>query len=123
MLSNSPRVLVVDDDEMVRAVVVRTLITAGFEVLEADCFDAAMQILHRTATHSPVQLLLTDVNMPGAESGNDLAEIATEVWPGLKVLVMTGRLLQGEEQRYQVILKPFRRAALVEAVVRVMNAT
>ncbi len=79
-------VLVVEDDADVRAYVVETLSALNYSVREAANAEAALGIL---SASGPVDLLLTDVVMPGM-NGRNLAEAAKLRRPGLKVLYMTG---------------------------------
>jgi two-component system NtrC family sensor kinase len=79
-------VLVVEDDPDVRAYVVETLSALNYSVREAANAEAALRILDDSG---PVDLLLTDVVMPGM-NGRVLAEAAQLRRPGLKVLYMTG---------------------------------
>ncbi|MEA2888434.1 MAG: hypothetical protein QOD11_2794, partial [Bradyrhizobium sp.] len=79
-------VLVVEDDADVRAYVVESLSALNYNVREAANAEAALRIL---ADSGPVDLLLTDVVMPGM-NGRALAEAARQRRPGLKVLYMTG---------------------------------
>jgi two-component system, NtrC family, sensor kinase len=79
-------VLVVEDDADVRAYVVETLSELNYSVRQASNAEAALSILDGP---DPVDLLLTDVVMPGM-NGRSLAEAAKQRRPGLKVLYMTG---------------------------------
>ena len=65
------------------------LIDAGFEVIEAEHAAEAVAILERTA--NAIQILFTDVHMPGAMDGFALAQLARRNWPWLKVLVASGK--------------------------------
>src|SRR5262249_7540517 len=79
-------VLVVDDDDGVRAYVAETLSSLGYSVLQANSGEAALEVLRE---HPQTGLLLTDVVMPGM-NGRQLAEAAQAMTPRLKVLYMTG---------------------------------
>ena len=79
-------VLVVEDDPRVRELAMATLAELGYEVCEAGDATAALALL---ATGRPVSLLFTDIVMPGM-NGRRLAELATELRPGLPVLYTTG---------------------------------
>jgi two-component system NtrC family sensor kinase len=79
-------VLVVEDDPDVRAYVVETLMALNYRVREAANAEDALHLLDDSAA---VDLLLTDVVMPGM-NGRSLAEAAQQRRPGLKVLYMTG---------------------------------
>ena len=80
------RVLVVDDEAMVRMLVREVLDDFGFTSLEAGDGAAALEILRSDAS---VDLLVTDVGMPNM-NGRQLADAARRLRPGLKVLFITG---------------------------------
>ncbi len=82
----SERVLVVEDDPGVRAFVASALRELGYAVRTAPNGPTALSLLDR----EPVELLLTDVMMPGGISGPQLAHQAGERHPALKVLLMSG---------------------------------
>jgi len=79
-------ILVVEDDADVRAYVVDTLASLGYDVLEAKSGEDALQLMKE---YGNIGLLLTDVVMPGM-NGRKLAEEALRRNPQLKVLYMTG---------------------------------
>jgi CheY-like chemotaxis protein len=85
--SESPAILLVEDDEALRYAFARTLRGAGFRVLEAADTMAAIGILEGAA---PVDLLVTDVVMPGRPHGFALARMARLQRPGLKIVYLTG---------------------------------
>ena len=80
-------VLVVEDQESVRRVEVETLRRHGFDVVEADSAEAALQQMSDTPLS--LRLLVTDVVLPGM-TGRDLANRLIELQPGLKVLYTSG---------------------------------
>ncbi len=80
-------VLVVEDDESVRKLVCRILLANGYEVLSAQNSNEALAMCQRT--DKPINLLLTDVIMPGL-SGKVLADQLMQNYPGIKVLFMSG---------------------------------
>jgi CheY-like chemotaxis protein len=82
---SAPRVLVVEDEPLVRDVICDDLRDAGFRVDEAGDGDAALAKLH--ADHD---ILLTDIRLPGHLNGWDIAERAREVAPDIRVLYLTG---------------------------------
>jgi len=80
-------ILVVEDEEIVRAVAQRVLEQAGYTVLEAANGEEALQTL---AAHAgPVDLILSDVVMPHM-SGRELVEQLKVGWPNLRALLMSG---------------------------------
>ncbi|WGJ15952.1 PAS domain S-box protein [Methylocapsa sp. D3K7] len=80
-------VLVVEDDPRVRRVSVRRLKELGYAVIEADSGPAALLVLDR---EEPIDVLFTDIVMPGGMTGLDLAQEARKRRPELKVLVTSG---------------------------------
>ena len=122
-VTGTETVLVVDDDEIVRATVASMLEDLG-SVLVAQSGAEAIAILEKgIKTH----LLFTDVVMPGAISGRQLAERAIEIVSTLKILftsgytenaiVHNGRLDAGVE----LLSKPYRREQLAAKVRRVLD--
>ncbi len=88
LLADTGRIiLVVEDDADVRSVTVARLEDLGYRVLEADGASAALKTL---GTDNQIDLLFTDVVMPGGMNGIDLASRALELRPGLKVLFASG---------------------------------
>jgi two-component system, cell cycle sensor histidine kinase and response regulator CckA len=81
------RVLLVEDDVMVRRLVRETLRSRGYQVVDAGSAEDALQFLENEIR--PVDLLLTDLVMPGM-GGRRLAELLKARWPGLPVLYMSG---------------------------------
>ena len=113
------RILVVDDDRLTRAVVVRSLEDVGFVCVGVeDAVDAAMRL-----ERERFDLVLTDVDMPGI-SGLALA-CAICCWrPALPVLVMSGGAYEGEALRRGArafLQKPFSPATVVESVTAALT--
>ncbi len=117
-------VLVVEDNEDVRAYSTLILGELGYEVLEADDADAALAILK---SDRRIDLLFTDVVLPG-KSGRVLADAAAELRPGLKVLFTTGYsrnaiVHQGRlDAGVQLISKPFTFEQLATRVRDLLDA-
>jgi DNA-binding response OmpR family regulator len=84
--SRSNRVLVVEDEALVRMLVVQTLEEAGFAVREAAEAQGALEVLR---TDQAIGLMVTDVGLPGL-NGRRLADEARAQRPDMKVLFMTG---------------------------------
>ncbi|WP_219210637.1 PAS domain-containing protein [Variovorax boronicumulans] len=118
------RILVVEDDAVVRQIAVELLRDQGYEVLEAADGTAGMAWLEQ-APH--IDLLLSDVGLPGP-NGRQLADFALTRRPGIRVILMTGyaahvatdaALLQGN---VELMTKPFDADALLHKVNRMLGA-
>jgi signal transduction histidine kinase/CheY-like chemotaxis protein len=123
-LPRSGRVLVVEDEEPLRRAMVRMLERAGFEVLEAADGEAAL-----AHAGDPVDLLLTDVVMPGALTGVDVAAGLRERKEDLPVVYMTGHsdaLLEGitvdGTGGTSLLAKPFSEQELLALVAAALGA-
>lgn len=81
-------VLIVDDEELIRLVLVDQFREAGFRVADADSADAAFKIL--TQPKGALDLLVTDVRMPGATDGLSLASWTRECLPQTKIMIISG---------------------------------
>jgi two-component system cell cycle sensor histidine kinase/response regulator CckA len=79
--------LVVDDEEMVRRLAARMLVTLGYRVLEARDGHEAVRVLQRDAPR--IDGVLTDVAMPGL-GGKQLGDTIARCWPQIRVLYMSG---------------------------------
>ncbi len=86
-MSASGCVLVVEDEPLIRMDLVDYLSDAGFEVFEAAHADEAIVMLER---NSRIQILVTDVDMPGSMDGLKLSRAVRERWPPAKIVVMSG---------------------------------
>ena len=81
-------VLIAEDEPLIRMVACETLVDAGFSVIEAEHADAALAALHDAATR--VDVLFTDVQMPGSMNGAQLAHCVHAIWPAVRLLVTSG---------------------------------
>jgi len=81
------RVLLVEDEPLVREMASEDLAEAGFTVTPASDGDEALAILREGGAFDP---LFTDIRMPGATDGWDLAREAMRMIPGLRVIYATG---------------------------------
>ena len=117
-----PRIMVVEDEFLIRLTLVEALIDEGFDVIEASTADEALPILH---DDDSIELLLTDIQLPGQLDGKRLVECARKTRPGLPVLFMTGRPEPTAEaaaaplDRY--IAKPYTLAGICSEVRRLTS--
>ncbi len=118
-------VLIVEDDADVRSFTIEMVQDLGYRVLSAEDGSQALRLL---ASHPEVQLLFTDVILPGGMTGRQLADEAVRRQPGLKVLYTTGyarnaivhhgRLDPGVE----VVFKPFTYSEVAAKIRRVLDS-
>jgi PAS domain S-box-containing protein len=117
-------VLVVDDEEVIRMLITDVLEEAGYSVLEAADGGGGLKVLQSDAR---IDLLITDVGLPGGMNGRQLADAGRVLRPDLKVLFITGyaeNAVIGHghlEAGMQVITKPFAVEALGEKVRQMID--
>jgi CheY-like chemotaxis protein len=125
MSGEEKTVLVVEDDRDVREIALVVLEAAGYCVLEAASGDEAYRLLlSRTDLH--IDVLFTDVVMPGRLDGIDLAIAARALRPELRVLYATGfanlvRANRDNELRGPVLRKPYRPRELRRAITALVE--
>lgn len=116
------KVLVVEDSEALRDLVRELLADLGYVVHLASSGNDALALIKSGA---PLDLIFTDIVLPGGQNGFELVKEARETHPGIRALFMTGH------NRHQVIdqiravggvllNKPFRRKDMNEAIAKVM---
>jgi CheY-like chemotaxis protein len=117
-------VLLVEDEQALRAIVAETLRMAGYTVLEAS--DPKEALVVAAQSQPPIQLVITDVVLPG-QSGPETANQIRNAQPGVRVLLMSGytdRLLDGNalvEPGTPFLSKPFTIDALLRKVRAVLD--
>jgi two-component system NtrC family sensor kinase len=114
----SVAILVVEDQDDVRQLAAESLEECGHEVKTARTAEEALEILRCDAR---IQVLLTDIVLPGGMSGTDLVRKARELVPELKVLTISGNATEetNKESRFgrcAFLPKPFRPSDLTAAV-------
>jgi CheY-like chemotaxis protein len=90
-----PVILIVEDEALVRLSTVGTLEDAGFRMIEAGNSDEALKVL---AADFDIQLLFTDINMPGPIDGLALARQVRDRWPHIGIIVTSARRLSQPEE-------------------------
>jgi PAS domain S-box-containing protein len=110
-------ILVVEDNPGLRRIVVRQLKELGYRVREAENPAEALPIIER----GPIDLLFTDIVMPGGMDGFELMRLATERRPTLKILLTSGfpetKLdEQVDTARVRLLVKPYRKSDLARLV-------
>jgi PAS domain S-box-containing protein len=118
------KILVVEDQEDVRAVASGFLTDFGYQVVEA---PDGIVALRRLAEEPDIDLMFTDVVMPGGLNGFDLAQAAQQIRPDLLIVHTSGypkgALVHMEEPRLKdnIIMKPYRREELQRVILETLS--
>jgi CheY-like chemotaxis protein len=117
-------VLVVDDEGDLQEIAHTYLTEMGYSALRA---DNAASALNAVALHKDIDLMITDIIMPGGMNGVELAEKARELSPGLKVIYSSGypsdALIERNGTRIDgpMLRKPYHRADFEAIIQRTMG--
>ncbi len=116
-------ILAVEDSYGLRQVLARQLTGAGYHVLEASNGRAALDLVE---THGSIDLLLTDIVMPGGMNGHELARVAVQLRPNLKTLLTTGFSDTANAgavapSHIRILHKPYRKDELLRLVHEALN--
>ncbi|MFX0546751.1 ATP-binding protein [Roseovarius sp. S1116L3] len=123
-LGNGELILVVEDDDMVREATLKRLEALGYAVIESADGSGALQLL---AEGEPVDLVFSDVVMPGGISGYDLVGEVARHYPHVAVLLTSGHSsIRGALQTdagpvSELLKKPYSMAVLAQAVERALR--
>jgi len=121
MATRRPRVLVVEDDLVIRFDVADTLRDAGYAVIEAESGDHGLQLLK---SGIEFDLVCSDIRIPGSYDGNELARAIKATHPSIKVILMSGAAV-GEGMPPWAdgfLLKPFDTPQLLALVADMLIA-
>ena len=111
------RVLILDDDELVRSCLTEMLSDAGYEVVETgDPVDA----LGLPEPLGPPDVLITDIDLRSELNGFEVASYARHLWPKVRIILISGlpahRTGQSLDPRDRFIQKPFSNDRLLGAI-------
>ena len=87
-----PVILIVEDDALVLLDAADMIQSAGYDVLEASNADEAIKILE---SRSDIEVIFTDIEMPGSMNGLRLAEAVRGRWPPIKIIATSGHFQKG----------------------------
>ena len=110
------KVLVVEDEPLVRIDIADSLVDAGFEVIEAANAAEAIAALE---SYADIRLIFTDIDMPGSMDGLKLASAVRDRWPPVKIIVTSGhRNLRDDELPIEgrFFSKPYNHVEVANAV-------
>src|SRR6266851_7178017 len=109
-------ILLVDDEFTIRKLVSQSLQECGYEVLEAHCSRDAIELSEQH--EGTIDLLLSDIVMPGGITGVELARLLKLSRPDMKVILMSGydQTMLAGDTGWPFIPKPFKPSTLMESV-------
>ncbi len=112
-------ILVVEDEILIRFILADSLRDIGYQVLEAADGDEGLHILN---SGQVVDLLVTDVRMPGDIDGMELTRRSKSLAPGRPVIVCSAHLYKSEAlPADEFLAKPYSIAALAETIERLIG--
>ncbi len=121
MFNGKALVLVVEDSAIIRMGAVDLVQSAGYEALEASNADEAIRILESRAD---IDLVFTDVQMPGTMDGIKLAHYIRNRWPPVKLIVASGRAILEESslpEGSRFFSKPYSNHAVADVMAGMLS--
>ena len=115
-------VLIVEDSAIIRMSAVDLVLSAGYEALEACDADEAIRILEQ---RHDVDLVFTDVQMPGTMDGIKLAHFIRDRWPPVKLIVASGAAIIEESSLpggSRFFSKPYDDDTITDAMARLLES-
>jgi len=112
------KVLVVEDEPLLLMNIADELAEGGFDVVESPNADHA---LNQLGENPKIEVLFTDVDMPGSLDGLALSSIVHARWPHVRIIVTSGKFLAREAELPPgaiFIAKPYAAVELIEAINR-----
>jgi PAS domain S-box-containing protein len=122
--AGSEVILMVEDNKDLRTVTVKQLADLGYRTLEAENAKAALRMLE---AHPEIDLLFTDIIMPGGMTGTELAREARRLYPKLKILLTSGYTARAmtngvhDIAGLELLNKPFRKRDLAQRLRAVLG--
>lgn len=109
-MSNNIRILIVEDDHIIREILQESLTDSGYQVTDIESADLAIKMIEDSFEFD---VLITDINMPGVHNGIYLTEYTRKHLPDMPIMFITGspdRLcsLMPLRKNEAIVLKPFR---------------
>ena len=120
MIQRMAVVLVVEDSPLIRMGAVDLVLSAGYEALEAGDADEAIRILE---SRDDIDLVFTDVQMPGTMDGIKLSHYIRHRWPPVKLIVASGAAILEESslpEGSRFFAKPYDDHAITDAMARLL---
>lgn len=122
MKNGRPVVLIVEDSPIIRMSAVDLVLSAGYEALEAGDADEAIHILE---LRDDIDLVFTDVQMPGTMDGIKLSHYIRDRWPPLKLIIASGADIVAESmlpEGSSFFSKPYDDHIITEAMANLLSS-
>ena len=110
------KILVVEDESLVREVLAADLADAGHRIVQALNADEAIRALD-----SDIDVLVTDIDMPGSMDGLALAFLVSDNWPPIKIIIASGKhkpLSDEMPEGAAFLAKPYFSRQVLDAISR-----
>ena len=117
----APRaILLVEDEVFARLATAGDLMEAGFQVIQAGTADEALIVLRSSAK---IDLVLSDIRMPGTLDGCDLAKMIHATWPTIRVIILSARYIEAlaTTPADAFVAKPYFLPRLLGAIRRILD--
>lgn len=121
--SKRPVVLLVEDEQLLRMDAVEMIRSAGFDVIEAENADNAIEILE---VRRDISVVFTDIQMPGSMDGLKLARAVRGRWPPIKIVATSGLVDVGEKdlpEGGRFLAKPYNPNELADVLRELTGGT
>jgi CheY-like chemotaxis protein len=115
------KVLVVEDEPLLRMLAIDIVEDAGFETLDAGNADDAIVLLE---TLDDIRILLTDIDMPGSMDGLKLAAAVRDRWPPIEIIIVSGMRKPSLDEMPRgsaFFQKPFNSTAMTDQLRRMAS--
>lgn len=110
-------ILIVEDEILIRLDAAEIFIEAGFHVITVGNADEALEVLLLLA---PIDLVFTDIRMPGTIDGLDLAHRVRLDWPHIKIVITSGHLNPTAFVPHGFFAKPYSPSDVVDCISRLL---
>ncbi|MBU4529411.1 MAG: response regulator [Hoeflea sp.] len=122
MKNGRPVVLIVEDSPIIRMSAVDLVLSSGYEALEAGDADEAIRILE---LRDDIDLVFTDVQMPGTMDGIKLSHYIRDRWPPVKLIIASGAEIVAESMLpggSSFFSKPYDEITITEAMANLLSS-
>ena len=122
MNNGKPVVLVVEDSALIRMGAIDLVLSAGYEAIEACDADEAIRVLE---SRDDIDLVFTDVQMPGTMDGIKLSHYIRDRWPPVRLIVASGAAILEESSLpfgSSFFSKPYDEHAITDAMSRLLTS-